>query len=123
VEVGAQVAGADPDRVRGVRPLTSVGWVHMRDGKLLVVRTRGRELFYLPGGKPEAAETHEHALVREIREELGLALRDVRPAFTVQAPAHGLDRATQLTMHCFYASADSMPAPTENRIRLARSRS
>lgn len=91
--------------------LTSVGWVHVRDGRLLGVRTRGRDRFYLPGGKPEPGESPEQALTREVQEELGLALRDLRPAFTVQARAHGLPQVTRLTMHCYYATADGNLQP------------
>jgi len=92
--------------------LTSVGWLHIQDGRLLAVRTRGRNRFYLPGGKPQPGETEEEALVREVQEELGLQLTDVRPAFTVEAPAHGLAVETELTMHCFHARAagDARPA-------------
>ncbi|AQU86905.1 NUDIX hydrolase [Komagataeibacter nataicola] len=42
--------------------------------RLLVVRKRGTTAFMLPGGKPEADESPEQALVREIDEELGCAL-------------------------------------------------
>ena len=89
--------------------LTSVGWLHVRDGRLLGVRSRGRNRFYLPGGKPEPGETDEEALVREVREELGVELRELRPAFTVTAPAHGLGVDTRLTMHCFHADASGEP--------------
>jgi 8-oxo-dGTP pyrophosphatase MutT (NUDIX family) len=91
--------------------LTSVGWLHVRDGRLLAVRTRGRDRFYLPGGKPEPGETDEEALVREVREELGLELRDLRPAFTIDAPAHGLVEETRLTMRCFHADPAGEPVP------------
>jgi len=91
--------------------LTSVGWLQVQDGRLLGVRTRGRNRFYLPGGKPEPGETEEEALIREVGEELGLQLTDVRPAFTVEAPAHGLAVETELTMHCFHARAVGEPRP------------
>ena len=82
--------------------LTSVGWVRMAGGRLLVVRTRGRDRFYLPGGKLEPGESPEEALMREVREELGVVLRELRPAFTVEAAAHGLAEPTRLTMRCFH---------------------
>lgn len=102
---------AHPPRKWASPVLTSVGWVQVRDGRVLAVRTRGRDRFYLPGGKPEPGESLEQALVREVREEVNVELSDVRPAFTVQAPAHGLEPATDLTMHCFYATAAGDPRP------------
>lgn len=100
-----------PDEAEPRAQLTSVGWVHVRDGRLLAVRTRGRDRYYLPGGKLELGESHEQALVREVREELGVSLQRLRPAFTVAAPAHGLARATTLTMHCYYATAEGELRP------------
>jgi 8-oxo-dGTP diphosphatase len=99
--------------------LTSVGWLHVQDGHLLGVRTRGRDRFYLPGGKPEPGETDEEALVREVREELGVELADLRPAFTVEAPAHSLVVETELTMRCFHAAAVGEPRPAREIEELA----
>ncbi|MEV0228656.1 NUDIX domain-containing protein [Nonomuraea sp. NPDC050786] len=47
-------------------------------GRLLVVSKKAApEVFYLPGGKPEAGESPEETLVRELGEELGVAPRDM----------------------------------------------
>ncbi|GBQ39350.1 NUDIX hydrolase [Komagataeibacter saccharivorans] len=42
--------------------------------RLLVVRKQGTTAFMLPGGKPDAGESPQQALQREIREELGCGL-------------------------------------------------
>ena len=65
----------DPGR-RGV-----VGVV-VRDGRMLVIR-RSRSVvaplvYCFPGGGIEAGESEEEALVREFREEVGVAVRPVR---------------------------------------------
>src|SRR5574341_618676 len=58
---------------RRVRVAAAVVW---RDGRLLLTqRPAGGPLglqWELPGGKIEEGETPEHALVREVREELGV---------------------------------------------------
>lgn len=48
------------------------------DGRLLVVRKRGTSVFIQPGGKIEAGESAVEALAREVREELGVGVVDVR---------------------------------------------
>lgn len=45
-------------------------------GRLLLVRKRGTDRFMQAGGKPEAGETPLAALVRELQEELGLAVAE-----------------------------------------------
>jgi ADP-ribose pyrophosphatase YjhB (NUDIX family) len=67
----SRVADADPARV-----VPCVGAVvHDAAGRLLLIR-RGHEphrgLWSLPGGRIEAGESPEEAVVREVREETGL---------------------------------------------------
>ncbi|MEU6226749.1 NUDIX domain-containing protein [Streptomyces sp. NPDC047042] len=47
-----------------------VAWVLLRDGRVLVTRNRGVDLFYFPGGKREPGESDAETLAREIDEEL-----------------------------------------------------
>ncbi|MGI8627184.1 MAG: aminotransferase class I/II-fold pyridoxal phosphate-dependent enzyme [Geodermatophilaceae bacterium] len=102
-------------RSSGQRPpagknLESVGWLRIRDGRLLVVRTKGNDAFYLPGGKPEPGEDPVTALVREVDEELGLQLRgeSLQEAFTVEDAAHGLP-GQRVRMRCFTGPATGQP--------------
>ena len=46
--------------------------VCVRDGKLLLCRAKGGKSTYLPGGHIEFGETGRAALVREMKEELGV---------------------------------------------------
>lgn len=47
-----------------------VAWVLVRDGRVLVTRNRGVDVFYFPGGKRESGESDAETLAREIAEEL-----------------------------------------------------
>ncbi|MFC9895152.1 NUDIX domain-containing protein [Nocardia sp. NPDC127579] len=102
------------------RTLTSVAWLCVEDGRLLAVRTQGRDAFYLPGGKPEPGETLARALVREVREEVGVRLAEhaITPEVTITAPAHGRP-GTLVEMHCFRAPGHGRPAPAAEIAEMA----
>ena len=62
------------------RPFLAVSAAIIRDGRVLIVR-RARSpalgVYTLPGGVVEAGETLTEAVVREVREETGLAIAPV----------------------------------------------
>lgn len=94
-------------------PLRSVSWLHLREGRLLSVRTRGNDTFYLPGGKYEPGETAREALSRELFEELGLVIPagELVEAFVIHDVAHGKN-GRRLHMTCFTGGPqDIAPAP------------
>lgn len=61
------------------------GVVHDDQGRVLVLRHRywSAAAWGLPGGYMKAGETPAEALAREVREETGLSIRDVRVVETV----------------------------------------
>lgn len=66
------------------------------DGRLLVVRKRGTTTFMQPGGKIEPGEAPADAVVREVREELGVGVVGVRElghhrAIAANEPGHTVD--------------------------------
>lgn len=54
--------------------IDTVAWVRVEDGRILCARPRGKDVFYIPGGKREGGETDLQALRREITEELTVTL-------------------------------------------------
>jgi 8-oxo-dGTP diphosphatase len=54
--------------------IDKVAWIRLADGRILSTRSRGKDVYYLPGGKREPAESDVQTRVREIREELGVAI-------------------------------------------------
>jgi 8-oxo-dGTP diphosphatase len=73
--------------------ITRVAWAHIKDGKLLCVRSKGLDLFYNVGGKTETGETDIDALVREVKEEVGVDLvrETIRPMCVIKGP--GVDKS------------------------------
>ncbi len=74
------------------------GLVVADDGRMLLVRKRGTNRFMQAGGKPEAGESASEALVRELQEELAVAvapadLHDLGDFTTAAAnePGHALE--------------------------------
>ena len=82
-------------------PLRCACLVDRRDSKLLLVRVRENQHWYLPGGKIESHELPQSALQRELREELGIQLRpdSVKYLYTVVGPAYAEPGLVELV--CF----------------------
>ena len=55
------------------------------DGKILAMRDERSPYYYLPGGRVEIGETAEHAVIREVQEELGVTPKIARPVWLNQA--------------------------------------
>ncbi len=83
--------------------IDKVALVYIKDGRIMCTRSRGKELFYLPGGKREPGETDPQVLVREIKEELSV---DIIPSSlkwmgVFEAPAHGKPAGTVVRLLCY----------------------
>jgi 8-oxo-dGTP diphosphatase len=93
----------------------TVAWVRVEQGRILCARSRGKDVFYIPGGKLETGESDLDALFREIKEELSVELvpETVREFGTYQAQAHGQADGVQVVMRCY--TADYQGAPSASR--------
>lgn len=59
--------------------------VMIADNKILAMHDERSPYYYLPGGRVKMGETAEHAIVREIQEELGVEAKIIRPLWLNQA--------------------------------------
>lgn len=85
--------------------IDKLAWVLIQDGKFLAVRSKGKELFYLPGGKREIGESDTEALTREIKEELSVDLipSSIKYMGTFTAQADGKVQGVSVKLTCYFA--------------------
>jgi len=88
--------------------------IKVHDRKQLVARSKGKTAFFTPGGKREAGESDEEALLREIKEELNVDLvrSSIKMYGIFQAQAFGKPEGTMVRMTCYEAAYEGVPSPT-----------
>ena len=59
--------------------------IMISDNRILVMKDERSPYYYLPGGRVAMGETAEQAVIREIREELGVTATIARPLWLNQA--------------------------------------
>lgn len=86
----------------------------VRDRRLLMVTARGRDVYYLPGGKIDPGESAAEAAAREAWEEAALALdaAALTELFEVRTLAHGEPEGRMVHMSVFLAETSAEPAPS-----------
>ncbi|MBT2224489.1 NUDIX domain-containing protein [Nonomuraea sp. NEAU-A123] len=94
--------------------IDKIAWIHLEDGKILSTRSRGRDVYYIPGGKREPGETDLDTLIREIDEELAVAIIPASATHfgTFQAQAHGHPNGVTVQMTCYTADYRGTPTPS-----------
>lgn len=85
--------------------IDKLAWIRVENGRVLCARSRGKDAFFLPGGKREDGESDEAALAREVREELSVDLipESLREFGVFEAQAHGRPAGVNVRMTCYTA--------------------
>ena len=91
-----------------------VGLAHFEDGKMLMARSFGKDVFYCAGGKIEEGESDLECLKREIKEELNVELDDKSIKFlrTFEDVAHGKENM-RVNIKMFSAELLGEPKATQ----------
>lgn len=85
--------------------IDKIAWLHVVDGRILCVRSIGKDVWYLPGGKREQGESDLETLVREVEEELSVQIKANEAALfdVFQAQADGKVEGLTVKMTCYTA--------------------
>lgn len=104
-----------------MQTIDKLAWIHIDKGKILSTRSKGKDVYYIPGGKREQGESDWCALAREIREELNIDLVEdtLKPAGIYEAQAHGKDDGVIVRMTCYWADYRGNISPS-NEIQEVR---
>ncbi len=85
--------------------IDKVAFLYLQDGKILSTRSKGKDKYYIPGGKREAGETDIETLVREVKEELSVDIIESSAKLygVFEAQAHGKAEGVIVKMTCYTA--------------------
>jgi len=85
--------------------IDKLAWFYIKDKQLLSARSKGKDAYYIPGGKREPGESDKEALIRELKEELSIDLvpESITYVETFEAQAHGKPEGTMVKMTCYQA--------------------
>lgn len=91
--------------------IDKVALLYWQDGKILSSRSKGKDTWYLPGGKREGSETDVETLIREIQEELSVSVDSETAVYygIFEAQAHGKREGVTVRMTCYTAGFSGTP--------------
>lgn len=94
--------------------IDKIAWIHLKNGTILSSRSRGKDVYYIPGGKREPGESDIDTLVREIQEELSVTITPDTATHvgTFRAQAHGHPDGITVRMTCYTANYQGLLRPS-----------
>jgi 8-oxo-dGTP pyrophosphatase MutT (NUDIX family) len=88
-----------------IEEIDKLAWLHIKDKQVLSARSKGKDTYYIPGGKREPGESDAEALIREIKEELSIDIipETIEYVDAFEAQADGKTEGTIVKMTCYQA--------------------
>jgi len=85
--------------------IDKLAFIFIKDRQVLMTLSKGKDTYYIPGGKWEGAESDQEALIREVNEELTVEIipKTIKQYGTFEAQAHGKPEGTIVRMTCYEA--------------------
>jgi 8-oxo-dGTP diphosphatase len=89
--------------------------LNIKNRKVLVARSFGKDVFYMPGGKREEGETDIETLVRESKEEMSIdiVVDTVKHWHTYIDQAHGKPEGVMVKVSCYTADFVGIPKASQ----------
>jgi ADP-ribose pyrophosphatase YjhB (NUDIX family) len=83
--------------------IDKLAFICIQNKKILVTLSKGKDTWYIPGGKRETGETDTQSLIREVSEELCVDLipDSIEHYGVFEAQAHGKPEGTMVRMTCY----------------------
>lgn len=93
--------------------IDKIAFIYLKDGNILSTLSKGKDTYYIPGGKRELDETDEETLIRECKEELSINIKrdTIKYYGTFEAQAHGKAEGILVKMTCYTAEFDGELTP------------
>ena len=88
-----------------MKEIDKIALLYLKDGQILSTLSKGKDTYYLPGGKRELNETDEQTLIREYKEELTIDIKEdtIKYYGIFKAQAHGKAEGIIVKMTCYTA--------------------
>jgi 8-oxo-dGTP pyrophosphatase MutT (NUDIX family) len=96
--------------------IDKLAWIEIQDRKILSTKSKGKDTYYIPGGKRKENESDQDCLIREISEELTIDLNppSLREFGIFEAQAHGKTDGILVRMTCYTGTySGSLKASSE----------
>lgn len=96
-----------------MKEIDKIAFIYIKDGKILSTLSKGKDTYYIPGGKREGNETDEQTLIRECKEELTIDIKKetIKYYGTFEAQAHGKAEGILVRMTCYMAEFEGELKP------------
>lgn len=96
-----------------MKEIDKIAFLYIKDGKILSTLSKGKDTYYIPGGKREENESDEETLIRECKEELTIDIKKetIKYYGTFEAQAHGKAEGILVKMTCYMAEFDGELRP------------
>jgi 8-oxo-dGTP diphosphatase len=88
-----------------MKEIDKIAFIEIQKGKILSTKSKGKTKYYIPGGKRENGESDEQTLIREIAEELSVAIIPNTAEYigTFSAQSDGEKEGINVIMTCYKA--------------------